>query len=134
MDPPLEFETLTVAKKITLKEIAQITGIHKKIIEQLNPELKRKIVPGGKYSLKVPSGSKQKLFASQELIFHLNPESVAFLKHRVQSGESLSLIASRYDTSVGNIMLANNLNRADHLTIGQLLKVPKKGKISGFIK
>ena len=134
IDPPLEFETLTVAKKIALKEIAQITGIHKKILEQLNPELKRKIVPNGNYALKVPIGSKQELFASQELIFHLNSESVAFLKHRVRSGESLSLIASRYDTSVGNIMLANNLNRADHLTIGQLLKVPKKGKISGFIK
>ena len=134
IDPPLEFETLTVTKKITIEEIAQITGIHKKIIKQLNPELKRKIVPGGKYSLKVPYGAKQELFANQELIFHLNPESVPFHKHRVRSGESLSLIASRYDTSVGNIMLVNNLNRANYLTIGQMLKVPKKGKISGFIK
>ena len=134
IDPPLEFETLTVAKKITLKEIAQITGIHKKILEQLNPELKRKIVPNGNYALKVPKGSKQEPFARQELIFHLNSESVAFLKHRVRSGESLSLIASRYYTSVENIMLANNLSRADHLTIGQMLKVPKKGKTSGFTK
>ena len=63
IDPPLEFETLTVAKKITLKEITQITGIQKKNLEQLNPELKRKIVPGGKYSLKVPYGSKQELLA-----------------------------------------------------------------------
>jgi membrane-bound lytic murein transglycosylase D len=82
IDPPLEFETLTVAKKITLKEIAQITDIPENILEQLNPELKRKIVPNGNYALKVPIGSKQELFASQELIFHLNSESVAFLKHR----------------------------------------------------
>jgi len=134
IDPPLEFETFTVTKKIKLTEIAEITGIHEKVLEMLNPELKRKIVPGGKYALKVPVGNKQKMFSNQEVIFHLNPESVDFFKHRVKYGESLSLLASRYDTSIENLMLVNNLNRADQVVIGQTLKVLKKGEISSYVK
>ena len=127
INSPLKFETLTVTKEIHLKNIAKITGIDLKILEELNPELRRKIVPGGKYTLKIPAENKQKLLANQDLIFHLNPKNANFLKHRVKSGEYLSMIAGRYNTSVDNIMLANNLHRANHVVIGQTLKIPITG-------
>ena len=61
-------------------------------------------------------------------ILRLNPERVDFRKHRVESGETLTLIARRYSTSVDNIMLANNLDRANHIVIGKMLKIPYKIK------
>ena len=59
--------------------------------------------------------------------FHLPAKNalVDFIKHRVRSGETLSLIARRYRTSVANIMLANNLRRANYIVTGITLKIPQ---------
>ena len=130
IDSPLKFDSLTVTKKIPLKNIAKITGIDIKILEELNPELRRKIVPGGTYTLKVPKGSKQILQANIDQMLRLNPARVDFTKHRVRSGESLSLIARRYRTSIAHIMLANSLDHANHIVAGKTLKIPQKVKLS----
>ena len=126
IESPFKFESLTVAKKIHLKSVAEITEIDRKILEKLNPELRRNIIPGGKYELKIPVGSKQILLANIDQILHLNPERVDFLQHQVRSGETLSLIARRYRTSVDFIMLANNLNHANYIVSGKTLKIPRK--------
>lgn len=44
--------------------------------------------------------------------------------HTVRSGESLSLLAQRYNVSVKNIKAANNLS-SDTVRVGQLLNIPK---------
>ena len=126
IDSPLKFETLTVTKKIHLKNVADITGIDRKILEELNSELRKNIIPGGKYKLKIPEGSKQILLANFDQVLRLNPARVDFLKHRVQYGETLTLIARRYRTTVAFIMLANNLSRANHIVAGKTLKIPQK--------
>ena len=130
IDAPLKFETLTVTEKIDLKNAAEITGIDQKILEELNPELRQNIIPGGKYTLKIPEGSRQILLANIDGILRLNPARVDFLKHRVRSGETLSRIARRYRTRVADIMLANNLDRANHIVSGTTLKIPHKIKPS----
>ena len=57
IDSPLESETVTVSKKIHLKNIAKTTGIDNKILQELNPELRYKILPAENYALRVPIGS-----------------------------------------------------------------------------
>ena len=124
----MTFETLVVTKKIHLHGVAEITGIDKEHLEELNPELRRHILPGGNFILKIPLGTKQTLLANLNQILRLNPSIVSFLKHRIQSGETLSLIARRYRISVSNIMLANNLDSANHIETGKTLKIPQKTK------
>lgn len=45
------------------------------------------------------------------------------IKHKVQRGESLSVIANRYGTSVNAISNANNL-KSNSLAVGQMLSIP----------
>ena len=130
IDQPLKFESFNVTKKSHLNYIAEITGIEEKKLEELNPELRQGIVPGKNYTLKVPQGSRQILFANIDNLLRLNPESVNFQKHHVKSGETLSLIASRYSTSVDNIILANNLQSANHIICGKTIKIPHEIKAS----
>lgn len=44
--------------------------------------------------------------------------------HKVRSGESLSLLAQRYNVKVSSIMSANNLS-SDRVRIGQVLTIPR---------
>ena len=134
VDSPLKFESLAVTKKIHLKFVSDITGIEANILEALNPELRQKIVPGGRYALKIPAGSKQTLLADLDQILRLNPAQVKFIKHRVQLGETLSVIARRYRASIANIMLANNLRRTNYIVAGKTLKIPQKLKTSEPLK
>lgn len=47
-----------------------------------------------------------------------------FINHTVVSGDTLSGIAKRYNTSVNQIKQANNL-KSDLIRIGQVLKIPR---------
>ena len=134
IDSPTKSEPLKVTKMNHLDDIAKITGIDRKTLEALNPELRQEIVPGENYVLNIPEGKKQILLANIDQILRLNPARVHFRNHRVQSGETLTLIARRYSTSVDNIMLANNMDRANHIVTGKMLKIPYKIKTSGQSK
>ena len=127
---PLKFEPLTVSRKIHLEDAAEIIGIDSHLLEELNPELRQSIIPGGNYPLKIPLESKQILLSNINRILRLNPALVDFVKHRVKSGDTLSRIARRYHTSITNIMLANNLQRASYIVSGKTLKIPQNVKPS----
>jgi membrane-bound lytic murein transglycosylase D len=134
IDSPTKSEPFTVTKLNHLNDIAKITGIDRKTLKALNPELRQDIVPGENYVLNIPEGKKKMLLANIDQILRLNPARVDFRKHRVESGETLTLIARRYSTSVVNIMLANNLDRANHIVSGKMLKIPYQIKASGQSK
>lgn len=52
--------------------------------------------------------------------------ATAMKKHKVRSGDSLSVLAQRYKTSVATIKSANKL-KSNVLRIGQTLKIPRSG-------
>ncbi|MGB0874978.1 MAG: LysM peptidoglycan-binding domain-containing protein, partial [Synechococcus sp.] len=45
-------------------------------------------------------------------------------RHRVNSGETLSSIASRYQVRSRDLMALNNLRNANHVEVGQTLRLP----------
>lgn len=54
-----------------------------------------------------------------------------YVIHKVQSGETLSSIATKYNTTVKAIVEANNLANASVITVGQELKIPTSETSSG---
>lgn len=44
--------------------------------------------------------------------------------HAIKQGETLSALAIKYATTVGNIMRLNRMNTKSQLTIGQIIKIP----------
>jgi LysM repeat protein len=45
--------------------------------------------------------------------------------HVVQAGDSLAVIASNFDVTVQNVMLANGISNPDHIEVGQVLTIPR---------
>jgi N-acetylmuramoyl-L-alanine amidase len=52
--------------------------------------------------------------------------SVGYKKHKVRSGESLSVLAKRYNIPMSKLKSINNL-KSNSLRIGQMLKIPRTG-------
>jgi membrane-bound lytic murein transglycosylase D len=130
VDDPLEYETLTVSKQIHLKNIAKKIDVDEKILRELNPELRYRILPQEQYPLKVPPGKGEVLMANLDKIPISYPPQPAYVYHRIRPGESLSTIARRYHSSVRKIMRANNLRRSSYIVAGRKLKIPQRGTMA----
>ena len=127
VDMPLQFETVSISKQVSLKDVAKTIGVSEKALCDLNPELRYKICPEDRYPLKVPPYKSEVLMAQLDQIPVSKPPQRAYVYHRVRPGETLSLIAKRYRTSVSRIMRANNLRRSNYIVAGKLLKIPRRG-------
>ena len=120
----LEYEKVTINKQILIKTIAKGLDIGYSDLKDLNPELRQDLTPKTIYSLKVPIGKGEILLTKIDDIPAYHPPVTAYVEHRVRSGESLSVIAERYKTSIKAIMNMNNLKNRDYLRVGWKLKIP----------
>ena len=132
-DSPLVYETVTIEKPVQLWAVANKIGVSLKELAALNPELRRKATPATSYSLKVPAGKSEVLLAGLDEIAKWSPPKNAYVYHRVRKGETLSVIALRYRTSVSKIVRANNIRRKHFIRAGRKLKIPLRGSSIGRI-
>lgn len=126
-DTPIPFETVEISKRITLKQMADKTGMPLASLTELNPELRYKMLPPGPYSLRVPPDKKGTLLAKIDEIPVSTQPKRSFVYHRVRRGQTLSAIAKKYRTSVRSIARANNIRSYNHIAAGKLLKIPVRG-------
>jgi membrane-bound lytic murein transglycosylase D len=123
-DQPLSYETCTVERPVHLRSVAEKLDIDPEDLTQLNPELRRDATPDVPYVLRVPPGKGELLAAELEKLPKWSPPKVEYVLHRVRRGETLSLIALRYRTSIQRILEANNIRSTKLLRVGQRLKIP----------
>lgn len=127
LDDYLSYEVVEIEKPVQLKKVAKEIDVSFKELSELNPELRRYVTPPTIYSLKVPSGKSEVLLARiDDIPKWIAPEN-AYVYHRVKRGETLSLIALRYRTSVKKITWINNIRRKHFIREGQRLKIPLRG-------
>lgn len=127
IDSPLEYETVNISKQAHLRDIADNLQISQTILQELNPELRYKILPEDTtYPLKVPPAYSDTLLAKLDNIPVSSLPRQSFIYHRVRSGETVSSIATRYGTSIFSIARANNLNKNNYIVAGKKLKIPLK--------
>ncbi len=129
LDTPLEYETVTVHRRVRLKDIARHLATTESELRKLNPELRYKVLPNESYALNVPMGKGNLLLSAIDQIPVTQEPRRAFVYHRVRAGETLSTIARRYRTRVASIMRANKMRRSNFIRIGQRLKIPQRGMV-----
>lgn len=145
--------SLDVGQQV-LSSIGRITPLHKRRVEQAgfmvlkSPDIPSILVETGFIS---NPGEAQKLVtrSHQQALaramhsgirdyFHRNPPPgtrIAALRdagriaqgpreHQVRSGDTLSMIATRYNVSLAELRQANGLGGNDQIRVGQILKVP----------
>ena len=101
----MEAATITVKSGETLSDIADRYGISVGALMRMNGMRNGNYLEAGS-RLTVPG-----------------PEAGSG-RHRVAAGESLSSIASRYRISTRDLMSVNGLRNANHVEVGQVLKLP----------
>lgn len=108
----------------TLSTIARKYRTSTRAIARVNNISKKNFIVAGKI-LKIPqNGYTAKNVASLRVEETFKPD-LSTMRHVVKSGDSLWIIARKYDTTVRKIMALNNLT-GNSLSIGQVIRIPER--------
>lgn len=124
---PHTFEVVSMERSTSLEVLDRALDIQVGTLRVLNPELRRGATPADPYDLKVPEGQAGSLRTQLASVPQWSPPRDAYTIHRVRRGESLSVIAQRYGTSVNQIVRENGMRSPDRIWPGQQLRVPDRG-------
>lgn len=123
---PIRYDVVTVSEATDLDVLARCAGTTSDVIKDLNPQFRRGATPPNmEIHVRVPQGAGDMCTAALAQL--PAKDRVAWKEHRVKRGETLSLIAGRYGTSVEAVRDANGLKRRSMLQIGQTLMIPVSG-------
>jgi membrane-bound lytic murein transglycosylase D len=127
---PIKFDQVAVKDATDIKLIAESAGTTVEVVQELNPSLLQWATPPQMEILvKVPAGSGD---SCTTVLASMPPEErITWRKHRVRSGETLSLIADQYGTSVSALKRLNGIHNAHMIAVGRYLIVPMQGGSGG---
>ena len=126
-DDSVEYIVYKVAKGDNLSKIASKHNTTVAQIQNDNGITGDKLSVG--QSLKIKPNQKLYRVIKKENVAKadVEPETKTIVNHKVQNGESLSIIAKKYNTTVRDIVNENNMTNTV-LMAGQTIKVPEKKK------
>ncbi len=126
----LDVERVTVDRATDLRIVADRLDLPLARIRELNPQILRWATPPGirDFELILPRGFGD---AFEDKIAGLpENERILFHHHVVESGETVSRLAQRYDVSIDAIGEANNLSDRYTIRLGQSLMIPVSGIVN----
>jgi membrane-bound lytic murein transglycosylase D len=123
---PLTFDSIRVNDAVGLDVLARLADTTQEAMEELNPQLVRRMTPPGRTVwVRLPVGKADSTVARLAV---LPPERrITHREHYVSRGETLGAIAARYRVSVDDILSANRGLRPRALQVGQRLVIPTTG-------
>ena len=133
-DPPEDPERVILDHFYRAGTIASAFGVSAASLRELNPAVSdsvwagKRLLPRG-YELRVP---RDPLRAAPKVVLAsigageriAGQVADASGTHRVKRGETLSRIAAKYGVSTRALQRANDLRSANHIRVGQQLKIP----------
>lgn len=135
-----EVDTVRIENRLTFEQISYYTNLSKEEISELNPSIKKDVIPAtanDPHVLYLPKDKIGLFLANEDSIYLYQLESPEKTKeytidevterYRVRSGDVLGLIASRNNVSVSDIKEWNNL-RGTVIHPGQTLIIKKEVK------
>lgn len=126
-DQPV-FTEITLQSQIDLAQAAELAGISTQELYQFNPGFNRWATdPDGPHRLLIPVNSADQF--TQQLAQLPADQRVNWTRYKIRSGDTISTIADRFNTTSGVIRSANKLS-GNTIRAGQHLLIPTAKKQS----
>ncbi|MEA2014781.1 MAG: LysM peptidoglycan-binding domain-containing protein [Thermodesulfobacteriota bacterium] len=128
-EKPVSFGVVKVEKSVNLKDVAKELHISNERLNFLNSELRYKTTPET-YDLKIPSGMQKKFaLVVGKIPKAKRPGGAKYIRYKVKKGDTLSVLAERYKSSVNSIVAANHLSGKHRIWAGKWLKIPSRNYV-----
>lgn len=132
-EEPLRYDLVKIERPLPLSTVAQLSGTSTDTIKELNPALRRGVVPPQGYAVRLPKGSKETFAVAYANLGSIPVASGhrgtghsqrGLHRHRVRRGETVASIAHEHNVSLRALLDANANLHPRSLRAGRVLKVP----------
>ncbi|MDQ3281716.1 MAG: transglycosylase SLT domain-containing protein [Acidobacteriota bacterium] len=117
---------------VSLTYIAEAIGVDEDLLKEMNPALRRGVVPPGRASVRVPSKAAETLLARADSM----REDDAYLKfctYQLKEGDSLRRLARALGAKEETLLAMNNLDANDRLGAGDAIYLPVRARELGTL-
>jgi len=116
------FTQITLDKQVSLGQVAKLSNTSRNVLAALNPGYRQPATPpNGPYHLLLPADKAANF--SVQLENNQEIFNIQWQKHKIRSGDSLSVIAQKYQTSSNAIKKLNGMKNSK-IRAGKILLIP----------
>lgn len=127
-----DYRQVAVRGPVSLTYIAEAIGVGEELLRELNPALRRGVVPPGRAMVSVPAEAAETLAARADSL----PEEDAYMKFcsfRLRKGDTVARLARAIGTKPETILAMNNLDANDRVGAGDTLYLPVRAREIGAL-
>jgi membrane-bound lytic murein transglycosylase D len=125
--PRDEDKRVDVRGPVSLDYIAEVTGVDEDVLKDMNPALRRGIVPPGRAAVRVPNKVAETLEARANTL-RADDAYVKVCTYRLRKGDSLKRLARSIGAKPETILAMNNLDSANEIGSGDTLYLPVRAR------
>ena len=129
LDPPIEHVMIRIPDYLRMDTVADALGVSSATLASLNPGLRSPVLSNSKYVprnyvLRAPPVDEPGALLAAISSADRYASQIRDRSYVIQPGDTLSLIAQRYGTTISKLMQANNLRNMHRIRAGQNLEIP----------
>jgi membrane-bound lytic murein transglycosylase D len=117
---------------VSLAYIAEALGLEEELLKEMNPALRRGVVPPGRAAVRVPSKSADALLARADTLRE-EDAYVKFCTFKLREGDSLPRLARALGTKEETLFAMNNLDATDDVRAGESIYLPVRARELGTL-
>ncbi len=132
---PIEFDTVQTQHYVPYEVLRRSAAVDQTLFRQLNPGFRPEVLDGRLHvppqsAIRIPLGQAESFktaYATLGDSERFDQQRFYYVRYRVQSGDTLGVIARRHRVSLSSLKQANSIRDARFLRIGQVLRIPPRG-------
>lgn len=127
-----EAKGVEVRGPVSLAYIAEAIDVDEDVLKELNPALRRGVVPPGRTAVRVPAKHAETLVARADTLRE-EDAYLRFCAFKLREGDSIQKLARKIGTKPETILAINNLGEKDRLGAGDSIYLPVRARELGAL-
>ena len=125
-------ERVDVRGPVSLSFIAEAIGVDEDVLKEMNPSLRRGVVPPGRTAVRVPAAHAQTLVARADSLRE-EDAYVKFCKFTLRDGDTIKKLARKIGAKPETILAMNNLDANTRVRAGKSIYLPVRARELGAL-
>ncbi len=128
----IDEKRVEVRGPVSLDFIAEVAEVDVELLRELNPALRRGVVPPGRAAVRVPAKAAETLLARADTL-RQDDAYVKVCTHTIRAGESIRQLARALGTKPETILAMNNVDSAAEIRRGDTIYLPVRARELGTL-
>ena len=131
---PVDFDDrrVEVEGPLSLRYLAEVAHVDETVLKEMNPSLRRAVVPPGKSAVRVPSKAAETIVARAATLKN-EDANVAVCAFTLRDGDSIQRIARAIGAEPETILAMNHLRAPDSVGAGDSIYLPVRARELGTL-